>query len=216
MENIKTFSEGISTSDNFAGTIGDYVPKYKEPKLKPTKPGMCFAPTQKDIAVLRRMMPPKHPSMSRYKLLSKPVQNALGILKAVEDKKFAFLYPSTEKPVFITKELFRKSQRKIVENMKFVDPNDLKNVKGLLSVRYPVGKVTANTAKLVAERAARGTLKKEGAEITAKSIAKYTKKFLPRIKKLGVVAFVIWLAGYGLGYWSEPQGENYHRDVGWY
>jgi len=204
---LKSFSETISTAETFG---------YKEMKPRGTTPGMTVSPTQVETSRLRRMKIPETPSVLRRKLLSKPVQNAFGVLEAIEKNSLTFTYPATSEPVVITKDLFRKSQRRIIENIKHIDPKDLKDTKKLLTIRYPAERMTVAAAKPLAEKAAEKALQKEGAKITAKTLAKYARKFIPIIRVVGYITFAAWLANYWRKGKKFSEGEYYHKDVGWY
>ena len=203
--NLQPFSESISTAETFG---------YKEQRPRGTTPGMTVSPTQKETSRLRRMKLPETPSVLRRRLLSKPIQNALGVLETIKDNRLTFMYPATTDPIVITKDLFRKAQKKIVENIKYIDPEDLKSTKELLRIRYPVERMTVTAAKPLAEKAAQKALEKEGTKVTAKTLAKYARKFIPIIRIVGYIAFAAWLANY----WKKGKdfGEYYHKDIGWY
>jgi len=205
--NLQPFSESISTAETFG---------YKEQRPRGTTPGMTVSPTQKETSRLRRMKLPEPSAVLRRRLLSKPIQNALGVLETVKDNRLTFMYPTTTDPIVITKNLFRKSQRVIVENIKYIDPEDLKGTKELLKIRYPVERITVATAKPLAEKAAKKALEKEGAKVTAKTLAKYARKFIPIIRIVGYIAFAAWLTKYWKKGKTFSEGEYYHKDIGWY
>jgi len=100
--------------------------------------------------------------------------------------------------------------------------DEMKKLKKLQKIEYPVGKISSSAAKPIAETVAKEVAKKKGIVLSGKLLAKWTGKILPWVG-WGIVATDLIRRGMKeleSDNKSEsniiPHGEFYHKDKGWY
>lgn len=116
------------------------------------------------------------------------------------------------KDLIITKAVFthaRKTAKWFLTgpNAPELSPGTYKNLKQLIKIKYPTGKMTETAAKPLAKLVAVEYAKKKGIKISAGLI----KKFIPWIGWGIVVGDLVRRAMK-----KKDFGEYYHKDVGWY